>query len=39
MSFKMQRVHVYYAEVEDKPGGIAANESIHRSRYVARTSA
>ena len=24
MSFKMQRVHVYYAEVEDKPGGIAA---------------
>ena len=24
MSFKMQRVHVYHAEVEDKPGGIAA---------------
>src|SRR5262245_66619376 len=23
MSFKMQRVHVYHAEVEDKPGGIA----------------
>jgi hypothetical protein len=24
MSFKMQRVHVYHAEVEDKPGGISA---------------
>jgi hypothetical protein len=24
MSFKMQRVHVYHAEVDDKPGGIAA---------------
>jgi hypothetical protein len=24
MSFKMQRVHVFHAEVEDKPGGIAA---------------
>lgn len=24
MSFKMQRVHVYHTEVEDKPGGIAA---------------
>jgi len=24
MSFKMQRVHVYHAEVEDKPGGIAS---------------
>ncbi len=23
MSFKMQRVHVFHAEVEDKPGGIA----------------
>ena len=23
MSFKMQRVHVYHAEVDDKPGGIA----------------
>ena len=23
MSFKMQRVHVYHAEVEDKPGGIS----------------
>jgi hypothetical protein len=23
MSFKMQRVHVYHGEVEDKPGGIA----------------
>jgi predicted amino acid-binding ACT domain protein len=23
MSFKMQRVHVYHAKVEDKPGGIA----------------
>jgi hypothetical protein len=23
MSFKMQRVHVYHSEVEDKPGGIA----------------
>ena len=24
MSFKMQRVHVFHAEVEDRPGGIAA---------------
>jgi hypothetical protein len=24
MSFKMQRVHVYHAEVDDKPGGISA---------------
>ena len=24
MSFKMQRVHVFHGEVEDKPGGIAA---------------
>lgn len=24
MSFKMQRVHVYHTEVEDKPGGIAS---------------
>ena len=24
MSFKMQRVHVYHAEVKDEPGGIAA---------------
>jgi hypothetical protein len=24
MSFKMQRVHLYHAEVEDKPGGISA---------------
>jgi hypothetical protein len=24
MSFKMQRVHVYHAEIEDKPGGISA---------------
>jgi predicted amino acid-binding ACT domain protein len=24
MSFKMQRVHVFHSEVEDKPGGIAA---------------
>lgn len=24
MSFKMQRVHVYHAEVDDRPGGIAA---------------
>ena len=24
MSFKMQRVHVFHAQVEDKPGGIAA---------------
>ena len=24
MSFKMQRVHVFHAEIEDKPGGIAA---------------
>jgi hypothetical protein len=24
MAFKMQRVHVFHAEVEDKPGGIAA---------------
>src|SRR6516225_5270920 len=24
MSFKMQRVHVFHAEVEDKPGGIAS---------------
>lgn len=24
MSFKMQRVHVYHAEVRDEPGGIAA---------------
>lgn len=24
MSFKMQRVHVYHTEVDDKPGGIAA---------------
>jgi len=24
MSFKMQRVHVFHAEVDDKPGGIAA---------------
>ncbi len=24
MSFKMQRVHLFHAEVEDKPGGIAA---------------
>jgi hypothetical protein len=24
MSFKMQRVHVFHAEVEDKPGGISA---------------
>ena len=23
MSFKMQRVHVYHAEVDDKPGGIS----------------
>ena len=23
MSFKMQRVHVFHAEVEDKPGGIS----------------
>jgi hypothetical protein len=23
MSFKMQRVHVYHSQVEDKPGGIA----------------
>lgn len=24
MSFKMQRVHLYHAAVEDKPGGVAA---------------
>jgi hypothetical protein len=24
MSFKMQRVHVYHSEIEDRPGGIAA---------------
>jgi hypothetical protein len=24
MSFKMQRVHLYHAEVEDKPGGVSA---------------
>ncbi|MBX9624721.1 MAG: amino acid-binding ACT, partial [Gemmataceae bacterium] len=24
MSFKMQRVHLYHARVEDKPGGVAA---------------
>jgi hypothetical protein len=24
MSFKMQRVHVYHTEVEDKPGGISS---------------
>jgi len=24
MSFKMQRVHVFHAEIEDKPGGAAA---------------
>src|SRR5438045_2324513 len=24
MSFKMQRVHVYHTEIEDKPGGIAS---------------
>lgn len=24
MSFKMQRVHVFHAEVEDKPGGISS---------------
>ena len=24
MSFKMQRVHVYHAEVDDKPGGVSA---------------
>lgn len=24
MSFKMQRIHVFHTEVEDKPGGIAA---------------
>jgi hypothetical protein len=24
MSFKMQRVHLFHAEVEDKPGGVAA---------------
>ena len=24
MSFKMQRVHVYHAEVEDRPGGISS---------------
>lgn len=24
MSFKMQRVHVYHAEVDDQPGGISA---------------
>lgn len=24
MSFKMQRVHVFHAEIEDKPGGISA---------------
>jgi len=24
MSFKMQRVHVFHAQVEDKPGGISA---------------
>jgi hypothetical protein len=24
MSFKMQRVHVFHSEVEDKPGGISA---------------
>jgi len=24
MSFKMQRIHVYHTEVEDRPGGIAA---------------
>jgi hypothetical protein len=24
MSFKMQRVHVYHSEIEDKPGGISA---------------
>src|SRR4030095_2321166 len=24
MSFKMQRVHLFHAEVDDKPGGIAA---------------
>ncbi len=24
MSFKMQRVHLFHAEVEDKPGGIAS---------------
>src|SRR5437588_4896821 len=23
MSFKMQRVHVFHAEIEDKPGGIS----------------
>jgi hypothetical protein len=28
MSFKMQRVHVFHAEVEDKPGGIAAKLKI-----------
>ena len=24
MSFKMQRVHVFHSEIEDKPGGISA---------------
>ncbi len=24
MSFKIQRVHVYHAEIEDKPGGVGA---------------
>lgn len=28
MSFKMQRVHVFHAEVEDKPGGISGKLKI-----------
>ena len=24
MSFKMQRVHLFHAEVEDKPGGVSS---------------
>ena len=39
MSFKMQRVHVFHAEVEDKPGGIASKlknlaEAVVHLEYV-----
>ena len=32
MSFKMQRVHVYHAEVEDKPGGASLKLKPHSAR-------
>lgn len=45
MSFKMQRVHVYHAEVEDKPGGVAtklkklAEAGVHLEYVYSQRSA